>query len=67
MKIGKRIEIIYLKEGWEGSQPDTKIAFAFAFRRWYFTCWLKIKPSFFRHFICGVHLEGVRWMFGISK
>jgi len=66
MKIGK-FEIIYLTTGIESASPDSKIAIGFAFRRLYFTAWLRIRPEFFRHLIFGYHLETKRFLIGISN
>jgi hypothetical protein len=66
MKIG-RLEIIYLTTGIEGADKDSKVAIGWALRKFYLTIWIRIRPNFFRHFICGVHLETKRFLIGISK
>jgi hypothetical protein len=66
MKIGV-VEIIYLKKGWEGASPNSKIAIGWALRRYYLTMWLRIRPNFFRHLIFGFHIEGIEFLHGISK
>ena len=67
MKLFRIFEIIYLHTGIEGADRNSKIAIGWALRRYYFTMWLRVRPTFFRHFIIGVHWETKRIIIGISK
>jgi hypothetical protein len=65
-------EIKYLHTGFEGHYPNARISFAFALRKFYFVCFLRIKDRnyesiFWRHFVIGFSREQKKFKLGFSK